>query len=550
VFVDLRCLLETRLLVQANSGGGKSYFLRLLLEQAGVVQQIVFDLEGEFSTLREKFDFILVGKEGDIPIDVRYAEQLARKVLELNASVILDLYELKQHERLLFIRRFLDAMINAPKSLWHPCLVLVDEAHVSCPESDKAESGSAVKDLMTRGRKRGFGGVLATQRLSKLSKDAAAEACNNIIGRTTLDVDVRRAADVLGMPVSKAYELLRNLNPGEFYAYGPAISPSIIKFKASKVVTTHPTAGNRQLISPPPATAAVKRILSSLGDLPHQAEEELRTVEDYRRQIASLKAELRQKAVVLSSEEKVRLELEISRLREELRRSQCELRSKTKSLEALVTRVRGVGGRVREALMPFEEASPLRTKPLASFVREEPPKVVSSHVEPLLVGEIGDEVSLRPSYTRLLKAIAMFYPEKISRSKASLLADIPQAYSTFKDGLSKLKTSGFIGVMGNDLVCTELGRSAAGEVEILPTDSESLIKVWMGHLRPAYQKIFQAALDAYPSSISRQELSIKSGVAMEKSTFKDGLGKLKTLGLISVSGDSVVASKELFEGGV
>ena len=53
--IDLPRLLETRMLIQANSGGGKSWAIRRLLEQtAGHVQQLVIDPEGEFATLREK----------------------------------------------------------------------------------------------------------------------------------------------------------------------------------------------------------------------------------------------------------------------------------------------------------------------------------------------------------------------------------------------------------------------------------------------------------------------------------------------------------------
>src|SRR5581483_6315261 len=83
--IDLTRLIESRLLIQANSGGGKSWVIRRLLEQShGKVQQIVIDLEGEFSTLREKFDYVLAGKGGDTPADPRSAAMLAKKLLELN----------------------------------------------------------------------------------------------------------------------------------------------------------------------------------------------------------------------------------------------------------------------------------------------------------------------------------------------------------------------------------------------------------------------------------------------------------------------------------
>lgn len=68
--IDLSTLIDTRLFLQANSGGGKSWLLRRLLEQShGKVRQIVIDLEGEFATLREKYDYIMAAKEGDTAAD-------------------------------------------------------------------------------------------------------------------------------------------------------------------------------------------------------------------------------------------------------------------------------------------------------------------------------------------------------------------------------------------------------------------------------------------------------------------------------------------------
>src|SRR5436189_1355512 len=113
---NLPTLLETRLLVQANSGGGKSWLLRRVLEQSHrQVQQIVIDSEGEFATLREQYDYLLVGKEGDIPISSASAGLLARRLLELNVSAILDLYELHYPDRKRFVRLFLDSILENVK---------------------------------------------------------------------------------------------------------------------------------------------------------------------------------------------------------------------------------------------------------------------------------------------------------------------------------------------------------------------------------------------------------------------------------------------------
>jgi hypothetical protein len=49
-------------LIQADSGGGKSWLLRLS-PSARAFQTIVLDKEGEFVSLREAVDVLLIGRE-------------------------------------------------------------------------------------------------------------------------------------------------------------------------------------------------------------------------------------------------------------------------------------------------------------------------------------------------------------------------------------------------------------------------------------------------------------------------------------------------------
>src|SRR5439155_12128596 len=180
------------------------------------------------ATLREKYDYVLAGKDGDTPAEPRSAHLLAKRLLELNVSTIIDLYELHYQDRKQFVRLFLESMINAPKHLWHPCLVVIDVAHKFCPEKEQSEASSAVIDLATLGRKRGYCAILATQRLSKLHKDAAAECNNKLIGRTNLDVDMKRASEELGFTSKDSALALRHLVSVAILSYGPVFSLTVL----------------------------------------------------------------------------------------------------------------------------------------------------------------------------------------------------------------------------------------------------------------------------------------------------------------------------------
>lgn len=556
--IDLQKLIESRALVQASSGGGKSWILRRLLERShGKVQQIVLDLEGEFSSLREKYDYILVGKDGDIPINLKTAEILARKLLEIGVSAIIDLYELKHHERILFVKRFIDSMVNAPKELWHPCLVVVDECHIYAPEKGESESSGAIIDLATRGRKRGYAIVAATQRLAKLNKDVAAECKNKLIGSTFLDIDVKRAADELGFTAKEQISQLRKLDPGDFFAYGVAFSNrDIIKTRIGSVETTHPKPGSRKLLAPTPPTQNIKAILSKLTELPKEAEKELNTLHDYKTEIIRLKQEVRALQAQGSKPALDKISLEKARL-EWVKGAEVDQR---KFMEAAKKQNQQLFNTLKEMMNRFRKISEISIFTIPNFeglklpeyktnlIKVKEPIVAPKPYQHLVMTDPphSEETKLSPAYLRMLKAAATFHPNQISRQKMSFLADVPINASTFRNGLSSLRTKGLVVDKGEDILITELGLNTAGDVDYLPSGSD-LIEMWKKRLSPAYQRLFSSIIEAYPSMISREEIAQNSEVPLETSTFRNGISRLNTLGLIHINGREIKAKDELFE---
>lgn len=563
VGLDLPTLIESRLLIQANSGGGKSWAVRKLLESShGWVQQIVIDLEGEFSTLREKFDYIIAGHGGDTSAQPRVASHLARRLLEIGVSAIVDLYELKAHDRVQFVRLFLESFMSAPKSLWRPILVVVDEAHHFCPEKGQAESSQAVIDLCTRGRKRGFCGVLATQRLSKLHKDACAELGNKLIGRTTLDIDQARAADELGIS-SKAERIkLRDYQPGQFTAYGPALHTGsrhisgVCSVIVGPVKSRHPKVGSKQILTPPKPTTAIRKVLSKIADLPAEAEQEARD-------IASLKAENKKLRLDLSRAGAVKpdnrlvapLEAEIGRLKLIVARHEqiCAGLKKAHSLLA---------GGVEELskLQPLgsTKATTIKLKPIVDVkpvARKESwtaalPKLQSKPVLSISqVNEAGNTdngVKLRLGARRMVTVLAARYPMGTTKAQLATLSRLRSASGTFKAYMSDLRRGGLTVENGKSVKLSNLGLELYGNSDVEPQSPEELRQVWRKTLRAGARRMFDILVERYPQSIEKVELAEMARLEPISGTYKAYLSDLRRNQLLVEDGLSVMANEDLF----
>ena len=113
--LDLEELLATRLLVQGNSGSGKSHLLRRLLEQsASWVQQAIIDPEGDFVSLADRFGHVVVdavGTEKDL-------QMIAGRVRQHRVSVVLNLEGLDADRQMKAAATFLDGLFDAEEDFW------------------------------------------------------------------------------------------------------------------------------------------------------------------------------------------------------------------------------------------------------------------------------------------------------------------------------------------------------------------------------------------------------------------------------------------------
>lgn len=559
--IDLVRLIDTRLLVQANSGGGKSWLLRRLLEQThGQIQHLVIDPEGEFASLRERFDYVHAAKQGgDTAADPRSAKLLAERLLELNVSAILDIYELKAHDRIRFVRAFLEALVDAPKRLWHPVLVVVDEAHVFCPQHGEAESAGAVIDLATRGRKRGYCAVLATQRLSKLHKDAAAELNNKLIGRTGLDVDMKRAGEELGFTTREQVHQLRALEAGEFYAFGPALSAEVRKVRIGAVKTSHPKAGARLTFTVPSPTAKIRNLLPQLADLPAEAEQRTKSLEELKREVTTLTRELERvkkaapvapaappappvEVPVLTPDHMQGLENiaghfvdvanQVGKLIPVMREIQAGALEEVKQL---LDKARAVSAR-RSIPAHVAHATPLPAKRSRAEAPTRAPNIPRS----IPAGELP-----KPQQ-RILDALAWLESVQVqrgTRGQVAFLSDASPKSSAFANNLGALRTASLIQYPGPDLVqLTDQGRELAAGVDV-PLTPEDLHDAITARLPRPQGRILEALIAMYPEPITKEQLAEAADASPTSSAYANNLGALRSLGFIDYPAPGQVVAK-------
>lgn len=540
--VDLLKLVDTRLLIQGNSGGGKSWLLRLIAERAAdKVQTILLDPEGEFATLREKLDIALVSKEGELAADVRAAGLLARKLIEHRVSAVVDLYDLALPDRRKFVRLFLEALMSVPRAQWHPALILLDECHTFAPErsAGEAESTAAVIALMSQGRKRGFAGILATQRLSKLHKDAAAEANNVIIGRTWLDTDQQRAGDLLGMN-KDARQVLRDLAPGEFFGFGPALSANgVVRFRSDLVATTHPRAGERHLLQVPQASSAIREIVQQIGDLPAQAAEETKTLEAAQRRVVELERELRARPVQVQPRvEKVVEVVEKPVLNGELPKLQGLIGELGKTIQPLTSTLQEVDGMLANVIKAIDRVALAKSAPApraslaVSAVKPIPVRPAPTR-NPVMILE-GDNAITAPQQ-RILDALAQFEAlglTVVDKSNAAVFADQSPSSSGFTNNLGRLRTLGLIEYPAPARVAlTESGRAQAKPAtEIRSLDD--LHRAWYWKLSAPKARILQVLIGEYPNPVEKGDLADRAGQSATSSGYTNNLGNLRSLGLV------------------
>lgn len=573
--IDLPKLLESRLLLVAGSGSGKSFALRRILEQTATsVQQLVIDPDGEFASLRERYDYIICAPSGaDAVATPATAVALATALWKAGLSAVLDISDLTPHDRIVFVRRFFETLIAQPRPTWHSCLVVLDEAHLFAPQVGEAESLHAVIDIAARGRKRGLCLLAATQRLSKLHKDVAAETRNKMIGGMTLDIDLARAGDELGFS-PKYRVILRDMEPGEFFVYGPALCREVTRTAIGPVVTTHPQLGQKIAVPPPPS-AKIRAQLGKIEGLQLEAEADLKDAAALRAELTKVRAALTlaQKAPgkgidEAQVQERIRVAVEAVMRAEkadhekhvsaavaaERKASQRELAKLTVPLAKARDIILGALGEGFDAMT--------REPTVTAFLPGNSPKFNGSGKDFGVITIDAAAPAHRPRETPALPATIPGLRSGAVRILAELAGRAPAGYTvrqvasltgfapdggTFRTYMGDLKRNGLTEMRGNLLHASEAGMAFLGDkVPPKVTTHAEAMAMWRKALRSGAHTMLEVVVSYGADGIDARLLAEQVGMTPTGGTFRTYLGDLRRNGLIHQAGQHCIATDVLF----
>jgi hypothetical protein len=217
IAIDPQVVITGRCCIIGQSGSGKSYLVGVMAEElcnAGLPFAII-DTEGEYSSLKPTFKIILVGMDNaDLNINTD-ATKLFKSSIVNNVPIIFDLSEVIEKD--IYVESLLAALYAIEDTMRTPYLVIIEEADKFAPQVIH-RSKNMVEEISVRGRKRGIGLIVATQRPANISKNVLAQCSYGFIGKLTTDNDIR-AIDLLFNDKKKLFDIPK-LSQGEFMTFG------------------------------------------------------------------------------------------------------------------------------------------------------------------------------------------------------------------------------------------------------------------------------------------------------------------------------------------
>ena len=538
--------------ILAKRGSGKTYTAAVLTEELlkAHAQVVVADPIGVWWGLRAAANgrdpglpiVVMGGDHGDVVLEVGSGKVIAEFVVEEAQSVVLDLSLFRKGGQTQFMTDFAETLYHRNREPLH---LVIDEADAFAPQRPQRGQErmlGAVEDLVRRGRARGIGVTLVTQRAAVINKDVLTQI-EVLVALRTISPQDRAAIDawiqVHGTPHQQQQlnESLPSLPVGTAWFWSPGWLDVFKKvrvraretFDSSATPKSGATRRSPCRLAKVDLVALQARIASTIERAAAEDPKALRRrIQDLEKQLAAKPVERKTVEVeVLKEAHVARLEKAVG------------------SFVGAGEKVVQVGRELAEALRKRRNghASPeLTLKPVvvhgtfspgttATMRRPAPTAVASGPTEDLPRGE-----------HRVLTAVAQ-HRGRVTREQLTVLTGYKR--SSRDTYLQRLRERGLVDQAGDRIVTTDAGLDALGGGFVPLPMGEELRAYWMARLPVGERVILEVLITAHPNAVHRDAIS--AATEYKRSSRDTYLQRLRSRNLVdAVSAGEVRASDDLF----
>lgn len=538
--------------ILAKRGVGKTYTASVLVEEllkAGL-HVVVVDPIGVWWGLRASSDgktaglpiVVLGGDHGDVPLEATGGELIADLVVDERLSIVLDLSRFRKGEQVRFMTDFAERLYHRNRA---PLQLVLDEADAFAPQ--RPQKGQermlgAIEDLVRRGRARGIGVTLITQRSAVLNKDVLTQVEVLIALRTIAPQD-RDAIDawvkVHGTPEQRE-ELMQSLPSlpiGTAWFWSPGWLDIFQRVQVRRRETfdssATPKVGTKILAPKQLADVDLAQLRERLAATIERAKQD--DPRELKRQIAELQRQMQAKPHVETKIERVEMPV--------LQNGQIE------QIEELIANMVSLGAQLT---ITGQHIGAALARVVAQPAPVADPPVRAAQPPPKPKPAPQEEPKLRDDITapqqRVLNALAEFEAlglPTVARSNVAVWAVQSPTSSGYANNLGRLRSLGLIDYpSGGQVALTAAGRAVA--TPMTPIRSvEQLHAAWCDRLPNPQARILRVLIDRYPCSIDRVALAGAANQSATSSGYTNNLGALRSLGLLDYPRSGLVVAMPL-----
>jgi hypothetical protein len=520
---------------------------------------VAIDPKGDWWGLRSSADGkgaglpipIFGGLHGDMPLVPESGRLMAELIVEHNLTCILDVSRFSKAARVRFLTAFAERLYELHQADPQPRHLFLEEADRVVPQkftADMAPCVGAFSDIVRLGGSFGLGATLISQRSAVINKDVLTQVETMIALRTTSPQDRKVIRDWMEHHAitSEIVDSLPGLLSGEAW-----VSSSFFLTEHGQDAIQRIRFRRRSTFDSG-ATPAVgqQRKVATLADIDLPGLEtrlaavvEKAAYDDpktLRRRIAELERQARTPAgpsadAARLTAEKTALQAELA---EALAKPPVEVPvlqpGEIAAFEQAITGLRDLADGLQIALSRATQRPAPAPRP-APAVAPAPVRAPAAPARPALPA--GEGPPLSKAHRAILTVLAQF-PGGRTITQIAMLTGYSSKGGGFRNALGALRTAGYIG-RGEPVLATPEGLAALGDAREPLPEGPALLEHWAGQLGKAEALILRVVVAAWPESIARTAVAEQTGYAPDGGGFRNALGRLRTLLLISGQADLI-----------